>query len=98
MVVWQESAGDRCPYADQWLSYRKLGRPPARGREENGSCSAYPLTRWVDGQWAWERPELSLTNWERGRLLGGSGFLSGDDIVTVRDVFLDKTGRAPQRR
>jgi glutamate-5-semialdehyde dehydrogenase len=56
------------------------------------------FTRWVDGQWAWGRPELGLTNWERGRLLGRSGFLSGDDIVTVRDVFLDTTGAAPQRR
>jgi glutamate-5-semialdehyde dehydrogenase len=56
------------------------------------------FTRWVDGQWAWGRPELGLTNWERGRLLGRSGFLSGDDIVTVRDVFLDTTGDAPQRR
>jgi glutamate-5-semialdehyde dehydrogenase len=56
------------------------------------------FTRWVDGQWAWNRPELGLTNWERGRLLGRSGFLSGDDIVTVRDVFLDTTGEAPQHR
>jgi glutamate-5-semialdehyde dehydrogenase len=56
------------------------------------------FTRWVDGQWAWGRPELGLTNWERGRLLGRSGFLSGDDIVAVRDVFLDATGEAPQRR
>jgi glutamate-5-semialdehyde dehydrogenase len=56
------------------------------------------FTRWVDGQWAWGRPELGLTNWERGRLLGRSGFLSGDDIVTVRDVFIDETGQAPQRR
>ena len=56
------------------------------------------FTRWVDGQWAWERPELGLTNWERGRLLGRSGILSGDDVCSVRDVFLDLTGRAPQAR
>jgi glutamate-5-semialdehyde dehydrogenase len=56
------------------------------------------FTRWVDGQWAWLRPELGLTNWERGRLLGRSGFLSGDDIYTVRDVFFDTSGLAPQRR
>jgi glutamate-5-semialdehyde dehydrogenase len=56
------------------------------------------FTRWVDGQWAWGRPELGLTNWERGRLLGRSGFLSGDDIFTVRDVFIDQTGSAPQAR
>jgi glutamate-5-semialdehyde dehydrogenase len=56
------------------------------------------FTRWVDGQWAWHRPELGLTNWETGRLLGRSGFLSGDDLTTVRDVFVDQTGRAEQRR
>lgn len=56
------------------------------------------FTRWVDGQWAWLRPELGLTNWESGRLLGRSGFLSGDDITSVRDFFIDQTGLAPQRR
>jgi len=56
------------------------------------------FTRWVDGQWAWHRPELGLTNWETGRLFGRSGFLSGDDLTSVRDVFLDQTGRAEQRR
>ncbi|HTP29239.1 MAG TPA: aldehyde dehydrogenase family protein [Anaeromyxobacteraceae bacterium] len=56
------------------------------------------FTRWVDGQWAWSRPELGLTNWQRGRLLGRSGFLSGDDIYTVRDVFIDETGEAGQAR
>ena len=56
------------------------------------------FTRWVDGQWAWHRPELGLTNWETGRLLGRSGFLSGDDLTSVRDVFIDKTGRAEQKR
>ncbi|MDF3066242.1 MAG: glutamate-5-semialdehyde dehydrogenase [Polyangiaceae bacterium] len=56
------------------------------------------FTRWVDGQWAWLRPELGLTNWESGRLLGRSGFLSGDDITSVRDFFVDETGLATQRR
>ena len=56
------------------------------------------FTRWVDGQWAWHRPELGLTNWETGRLLGRSGFLSGDDLTSVRDVFIDQTGSAPQKR
>ncbi len=56
------------------------------------------FTRWVDGQWAWQRPELGLTNWEQGRLLGRSGFLSGDDLTSVRDVFIDESGRAEQRR
>ena len=56
------------------------------------------FTRWVDGQWAWHRPELGLTNWETGRLLGRSGFLSGDDLTSVRDVFIDQSGRAEQKR
>ncbi|MEJ0065135.1 MAG: aldehyde dehydrogenase family protein [Caulobacteraceae bacterium] len=28
------------------------------------------MTRWVDGQYALNRPELGLSNWEHGRLLG----------------------------
>jgi glutamate-5-semialdehyde dehydrogenase len=50
------------------------------------------FTRWVDGQWAWDRPELGLSNWERGRIIGRSGILSGDDVYTVRDVFTEKPG------
>ncbi|HUW01104.1 MAG TPA: aldehyde dehydrogenase family protein [Acidimicrobiales bacterium] len=42
------------------------------------------MTRWVDGQYAFDRPELGLSNWERGRLLGRGGVLSGDSIYTVR--------------
>jgi glutamate-5-semialdehyde dehydrogenase len=42
------------------------------------------FTRWVDGQYALRTPELGLSNWELGRLLGRSGILSGDAIHTVR--------------
>jgi glutamate-5-semialdehyde dehydrogenase len=42
------------------------------------------FTRWVDGQYALGTPELGLSNWERGRLIGRSGILSGDSILTVR--------------
>jgi len=42
------------------------------------------FTRWVDGQYALKRPELGLSNWENGRLLGRSGILSGDSVFTVR--------------
>jgi glutamate-5-semialdehyde dehydrogenase len=42
------------------------------------------FTRWVDGQYAFEAPELGLSNWEHGRLLGRGGVLSGDAIVTLR--------------
>ena len=42
------------------------------------------FTRWVDGQYALERPELGLSNWEHGRLFARSGILSGDVAHTVR--------------
>ena len=42
------------------------------------------FTRWVDGQFALNRPELGLSNWQSGRLFGRSGILSGDGIFTVR--------------
>jgi glutamate-5-semialdehyde dehydrogenase len=41
-------------------------------------------TRWVDGQKALLRPELGLSNWQNGRLLGRGGVLSGDGVYTVR--------------
>ena len=42
------------------------------------------FTRWVDGQYALNAPELGLSNWEGGRLLGRGGILSGDSVYTVR--------------
>jgi glutamate-5-semialdehyde dehydrogenase len=42
------------------------------------------FTRWVDGQYALDTPELGLSNWEFGRLFGRSGILSGDGIYTLR--------------
>ena len=42
------------------------------------------FTRWVDGQYALDRPELGLSNWEHGRLFARSGILSGDVAHTVR--------------
>lgn len=42
------------------------------------------FTRWVDGQYALEAPELGLSNWEFGRLLGRGGILSGDSVHTIR--------------
>jgi len=42
------------------------------------------FTRWVDGQFALNRPELGLSNWEFGRLFGRSGVLSGDSAFSVR--------------
>jgi glutamate-5-semialdehyde dehydrogenase len=42
------------------------------------------FTRWVDGQYALARPELGLSNWENGRLLGRAGVLTGSDLTTRR--------------
>ena len=56
------------------------------------------FTRWVDGQYALNRPELGLSNWRNGRLLARGGVLAGDSVFTVRarvtqtDPSLDRTG------
>lgn len=42
------------------------------------------FTRWVDGQYALDKPELGLSNWQFGRLFGRSGIMSGDSAYTVR--------------
>jgi glutamate-5-semialdehyde dehydrogenase len=42
------------------------------------------FTRWVDGQYAFNRPELGLSNWEHGRLFARGGVLSGDSVYTLR--------------
>jgi glutamate-5-semialdehyde dehydrogenase len=42
------------------------------------------FTRWVDGQYALNRPELGLSNWQAGRLFARAGVLSGDGVYTVR--------------
>lgn len=42
------------------------------------------FTRWVDGQYALDRPELGLSNWQSGRLFGRAGVLSGESVYTIR--------------
>ena len=42
------------------------------------------FTRWVDGQYALDRPELGLSNWQFGRLFGRGGVLSGDSMFSIR--------------
>ncbi len=42
------------------------------------------FTRWVDGQYALNRPELGLSNWQYGRLFARGGVLSGDGVFTLR--------------
>ena len=52
------------------------------------------FTRWVDGQYALGQPELGLSNWQGGRLLG-RGALSGSSVHTLRLLarFSDPTIR-----
>ena len=45
-------------------------------------------TRWVDGQFALNKPELGLSNWQHGRLFGRGGVLTGDDVYTIRMRYL----------
>jgi glutamate-5-semialdehyde dehydrogenase len=60
------------------------------------------FTRWVDGQYALNRPELGLSNWRHGRLLARGAVLSGDSVFTVRararqsDPHLDRQTSSPQ--
>lgn len=42
------------------------------------------FTRWVDGQYALDTPELGLSNWQFGRLMARGAILSGDSVYTVR--------------
>lgn len=42
------------------------------------------FTRWVDGQFAYDRPELGLSNWQSGRLFARGGVLSGDGVFTLK--------------
>ena len=42
------------------------------------------FTRWVDGQYALNQPELGLSNWENGRLFARGAILSGNGVFTVR--------------
>ena len=50
----------------------------------NAPFVADGFTRWVDGQYALNRPELGLSNWEHGRLFARGGVLSGDGVYTIR--------------
>ena len=51
------------------------------------------FTRWVDGQYALERPELGLSNWQSGRLFARGGVLSGDGVFTIKTRMRQQTSR-----
>ncbi len=48
------------------------------------------FTRWVDGQYALNQPELGLSNWQFGRLFARGGVLSGASVFTVRTRALQE--------
>lgn len=50
------------------------------------------FTRWVDGQYALNRPELGLSNWQAGRLFARAGVLSGDGVFTIRTRMTQAVG------
>ena len=63
------------------------------------------FTRWVDGQYALNKPELGLSNWQNGRLFARGGVLAGDGVFSVRarvrqsDPALDRGGEpTPPRK
>lgn len=45
-------------------------------------------TRWVDGQFALNKPELGLSNWAHGRLFARGAVLTGDSVYTVRTRYI----------
>ena len=55
-------------------------------READAPFVGNGMTRWVDGQFALDKPELGLSNWQSGRILGRGGILSGDSVFSVRYV------------
>jgi glutamate-5-semialdehyde dehydrogenase len=53
-------------------------------RAIDAPCVGNGFTRWLDGQFALERPELGLTNWQEGRLFARHSILTGDGVYTIR--------------
>lgn len=74
-------------YSPQFVASLVAEDPEAHRRFYEGVNAPFVgngFTRWVDGQYALNRPELGLSNWERGRLFARGGVLSGDSVYTVR--------------
>ena len=42
------------------------------------------FTRWVDGQYAFDAPEIGLSNWQTGRPIGRGALLAGTELATLR--------------
>ncbi|WP_305546862.1 aldehyde dehydrogenase family protein [Methylobacterium sp. NEAU K] len=74
-------------YSPQFVA-SLISRDPAAHRRfydmVNAPFVSDGFTRWVDGQYALDQPELGLSNWENGRLLARSAILSGSGVFTLR--------------
>jgi hypothetical protein len=62
----------------------ELAQGPLVVIDHHGDNTRFGDLHWIDGQYALNRPELGLSNWEFGRLFGRGGVLSGDSVFTVR--------------
>jgi len=74
-------------YSPQFIACLVSESPAAHEafyRRVNAPFVGDGFTRWVDGQYALNRPELGLSNWQHGRLLARGAILSGDGVFTVR--------------
>jgi glutamate-5-semialdehyde dehydrogenase len=74
-------------FSPQFIGSLVSDDPAAHARfwaEVNAGFVGDGFTRWVDGQYALNRPELGLSNWQHGRLFARGGVLSGDGVYTVR--------------
>jgi glutamate-5-semialdehyde dehydrogenase len=74
-------------YSPQFIVSLIAEDPAAHARlaaEANAAFIGDGFTRWVDGQYAFDRPELGLSSWQAGRLFARGGVLSGDGVFTVK--------------
>lgn len=74
-------------FSPQFVASLIAEEPAAHARFYEAINAAFVgdgFTRWVDGQYAYNRPELGLSNWQHGRLFARGGVLSGDGVFTVR--------------
>lgn len=82
-----EAAAAFNSYSPQFVASFIASDDEARDRFESSVNAPFVgdgFTRWVDGQYALNQPELGLSNWQNGRLLARGAILTGADLVTYR--------------
>jgi glutamate-5-semialdehyde dehydrogenase len=86
-------------YSPQFVATLIAEDPAAHARfrqSVNAPFIGDGFTRWADGQYALRQPELGLSNWQNGRLLGRGGILTGADLTT-RQLFAHHDNGAQHR-